>query len=137
MRTKSGGIRTDEGTLYISKPFKKGDKVWLESKYLKLRYESKKIAPKREGPFKIKKVLGPLVYQLTLPAQMKCHDVFHVSLLTLYEETPQHGPNFVAPPPTLIDGQEEEELEAIINHRKRHGVTSYLIKWKGKPTEEN
>jgi len=27
-------------------PFKAGDKVWLESKHLKLRYESKKIAPK-------------------------------------------------------------------------------------------
>ena len=29
-----------------AKPFKKGDKVWLESKNLKLRYETKKLAPK-------------------------------------------------------------------------------------------
>src|SRR5271156_5442779 len=44
------------------KPFKKGDKVWLESKYLKLRYESKKLAPKQEGPFVISEVLNPLNY---------------------------------------------------------------------------
>ena len=30
-------------------PFKIGDKVWLESKHLKLRHENKKLAPKREG----------------------------------------------------------------------------------------
>ena len=40
-------------------PFKIGDKVWLESKHLKLQYESKKIAPKREGPFQIIKVKPP------------------------------------------------------------------------------
>ena len=32
-----------------TKPFKKGEKVWLESKHLKLRYETKKLVPKREG----------------------------------------------------------------------------------------
>ena len=47
-------------------PFKKGDKVWLEAKHLKLRHESKKIAPKREGPFLIKEVLNPLNYRLKL-----------------------------------------------------------------------
>ena len=29
-----------------TKPFKKGEKVWLESKHLKLQYETKKLAPK-------------------------------------------------------------------------------------------
>ena len=49
------------------KPFKLGDKVWLESKHLKLRHESKKLAPKREGPFEITEVLNPLNYRLSLP----------------------------------------------------------------------
>ena len=35
-----------------TKPFKKGEKVWLESKYLKLRYEMKKLAPNEKGPSK-------------------------------------------------------------------------------------
>jgi Integrase zinc binding domain len=47
-------------------PFKKGQMVWLDSRHLKTNYH-KKIAPKQEGPFKIKEVLGPVTYQLKLP----------------------------------------------------------------------
>jgi hypothetical protein len=46
--------------------FKLGQKVWLEARNLKTIY-NKKIAPKREGPFKITKVLSPLTYSLDLP----------------------------------------------------------------------
>ena len=53
------------------KPFQKGDKVWLESKNLKLQYKSWKLAPKQEGPFKIQEVLGPLTYWLELPKTME------------------------------------------------------------------
>lgn len=118
-------------------PFKAGQQVWLETKNIQTGYPFRKMEPKHEGPFPIKKVLGPLVYQLTLPAQMKCHDVFHASLLTPYQETEQHGENFIAPPPVLIDGHEEEEIESILNHRKRHGNMQYFVKWKGQPTDNN
>jgi hypothetical protein len=45
-------------------------------------YLFKKIAPKRQGPFEIKKVLGKLIYRLDLKGQRKIHDDFHASLLT-------------------------------------------------------
>ena len=41
--------------------FKQGDKVWLDTRNIKMNYH-KKIGPKREGPFKIVKVLGPVTY---------------------------------------------------------------------------
>ena len=44
-------------------PFKKGDKVWLDSRNLKTIYH-KKMKPKREGPFLITEVLGPVTYRL-------------------------------------------------------------------------
>ena len=66
-----------------TKPFKKGEKVWLESKHLKLGYETKKLAPKWEGPFEIEEVLSPLNYQLKLLKQWKIHPVFHATLLLL------------------------------------------------------
>ncbi|GLB45344.1 putative retrotransposable element tf2 155 kda protein type 1-like [Lyophyllum shimeji] len=48
------------------KPFQKGNKVWLEGKNLKIGYQSRKLAPKREGPFVISEVMGPLTYRLQL-----------------------------------------------------------------------
>ena len=63
-------------------PFKVNDKVWLESKNLKLRHESKKLAPKREGPFSVIKVLNPLNYCLSLPENWCIHPVFHALFLS-------------------------------------------------------
>ena len=97
------------------------------------------MAPKRHGPFKVKKALSPITYQLELPPQWKIHDVFHADLLTPYHETELHRPNFTKPPPDLIDGEEEYEIEEILQSR-RHGrgrKVQYLVKWKGYPDSEN
>jgi hypothetical protein len=122
------------------KPFKKGQEVWLESKNLRLPYTTRKIAPKREGPFVIKDVLGPLTYRLTLPPDWKIHDVFHAALLTPFIETDTHGPAFSLPPPDLTLGEEdgEHEIEGILKHRDyADGDRDFLIKWKGLPDSEN
>lgn len=118
-------------------PFQVGDKVWLESRNLNIRYESRKLAPKREGPFAIKKVLGPVTYMLDLPQHWKIHPVFHASLLSPYSENPAHGPNYIRPPPDLISGEEQYELEAIVTHKRAGSGYKYLIKWSGYPSSEN
>ena len=100
-----------------AKPFKQGDKVWLESKHLKLCYETKKLAPKREGPFEIEEVLSPLNYRLKLPKQWKIHPVVHATLLLPYLESDIHGKNFLMPPPDLVNGELEYKVEAIVTHR--------------------
>ena len=87
--------------------YKAGDQVWLEGRNLRVERPSIKLTPKRYGPFKIRKVLSPITYQLELPPQWKIHDVFHVDLLTPYHETELHGPNYMRPPPDLINGEEE------------------------------
>ena len=43
--------------------------------------------------------------------------MFHINLLTPYQEMDFHGPNFVQPPPDLIDGEEEYEIEEILDAR--------------------
>ena len=100
-------------------PFKEGDKVWLESRYLKLHYKSKKLAPKWEGPFKVLEVLSPLNYQLELPKSWQIHPVIHITLLSPYKENDIHGTNYTTPPPDLIEGEHEYEVEAIISHKKQ------------------
>ncbi|CAA7267150.1 unnamed protein product [Cyclocybe aegerita] len=99
------------------KPFKKGEKVWLNAKNLKLPYATKKISTKREGPFLIKDVLGPVTYRLSLPDSWKIHDIFHAALLTPFRETDTHGPAFTKPAPDLVDDEEHQEVERIVKHR--------------------
>ena len=98
--------------------FKKEEQVWLDSRNLKIGYQSWKLAPKREGPFMITEVLGPITYCLKLPNHWRIHDVFHASLLLPYHETKTHGPNFTKPPPDLVEGEEEYKIEAIMSHKK-------------------
>jgi hypothetical protein len=74
-------------------PFTIGQKVWLDTRNMKTNYH-KKMAPKREGPFEIKEVLGPVTYRLKLPTTWKIHNVFHAVLLKPYVETEVHGENF-------------------------------------------
>src|SRR6266850_619159 len=119
--------------------YKLGDQVWLEATHLRLPHQKNKLVPKRMGPFRINKVVSPVAYQLALPAAWHIHDVFHASLLSPYHETQAHGPNFSQPPPDLIDGEEEYEVEWIAVHRY-HGKSrslQYLIKWKGYPEVDN
>jgi hypothetical protein len=78
-----------------------------------LPYGTIKLVPKRHGPFKIMEVRSPVVYQLTLPPQWKIHPVFHASLLTPYIKTEEHGPNYTRPPPNMIEGEEQYEVEAV------------------------
>ena len=111
------------------KPFSKGQKVWLEGRNIKLDY-NKKISTKREGPFVITEVIGPVNYRLKLPNKWKIHDIFHATLLTPYQENGTHGPNYTQPPPNIVDNEPEWEVERIIRHKGTKNI-QYEIKWKG------
>ena len=116
-------------------PFRKGDQVWLDARNLTTIYH-KKMAPKREGPFEITEVIGPVTYRLKLPATWKIHNVFHATLLRQYRENEVYGANFPKPPPELVDGEEVYEVEAILRHRRRGRGYQYYVKWKGYPISE-
>ena len=116
-------------------PFKTGDKVWLDSRNLKTIYH-KKMKPKREGPFDITEVLGPVTYRLRLPTSWRIHDVFHATLLRPYKENTVYGQNFTEPPPELVEGEEVYEVETILSHRKRGRGYQYYVKWRGYPISD-
>src|SRR5882757_11395287 len=120
-----------------SKPFKLGDKVWLSSKNLIIPGLSKKLAPQRIGLITISKVMGPITYQLELPKQWRIHNIFHASLLSPYRENTFHGLNYLTPPPEILNGEEEWEVEAILSHKGVGNRRRYLIKWKGYSSNEN
>jgi hypothetical protein len=78
-----------------------------------------------------------VVYRLRLPPQWNIHPVFHASLLTLYVKTMEHGENYLRPPPDMIEGEEQYEVEAIRSHQHNRCKLQYLIKWKGYPESDN
>jgi hypothetical protein len=118
-------------------PWKKGDKVWLSAKNLMVPVPSKKLAPKRYGPFVIEKVISALTYTLKLPPQWKIHSNFHATELSSYRENEIHGPNFTEPPPDVIDNEEEFEVEAIRAHKRIRSKLQYLVSWKGYPSSND
>jgi Chromo (CHRromatin Organisation MOdifier) domain/Integrase p58, C-terminal domain len=114
-------------------------KVWLDVRNLQMKVLSKKLALRHYGPFIITEKVSAVAYRLKLPNHMKIHDVFHVDLLTPYQQNQIYGEAFPQPPPDLIEGEEEYEVEEIVSDQ-RHGRScslQYLIKWKGYPQSEN
>ena len=113
--------------------FWKGDKVWLDSRNLQMLYH-KKMAPRREGPFEIVDVLGPLTYQLKLPETWRIHNVFHASLLWQYRENDVYGTNYNQPSAKLNnERQEVYNVETILKHWKWGRGYQYYVKWEGYP----
>jgi hypothetical protein len=113
------------------RPYPKGQWVWLEGKHLQTTHPSVKMRPKRFGPFQITESIGKTNYRLDIPSHWKIHNAFHANLLLSYQETQEHGHNFTDPPPELIEGQEEWEVEQILDRRIFRCKEQYLIKWKG------
>ena len=116
--------------------FKIGDKVLLSTKNIDApadrRRPTKKLTPRRFGPFNIIEKMSPLVYKLDLPASMKTHPVFHISLLKKYNEDTEDFERPIPPPPVEdIDTNEEYEVEDILDKRIIKRKTQYLVKWKG------
>jgi Chromo (CHRromatin Organisation MOdifier) domain len=117
----------------LSSKYSQGQRVWLEGKNLPISHRMIKLSPKHYGPFTITKLISPVASQLDLPVSWNIHPVFHNNLLTPYVETNAHGPNFMRPPPDLINGEAEYEVKAIRNHCYfgKNKRLQYLLKWKG------
>jgi hypothetical protein len=120
-------------------PYKEDDQVWVEGTNLKTLYPSAKLGPKRYGPFKVLKKFSNAVYQVEIPRQWKIHNTFHANLLMPYKETELHGPNYTWPPPDLVDGEQEFEVEKILDVQQRGQGRKlhFLVKWKGYPISNN
>ena len=70
---------------------------------------------------------------------MKIHPVFHVNLLIPFISTDEYGKAYSQPPPELIDGEEEYEVNEIIRHRTKgqSKEKEYFVSWIGYPASEN
>ena len=94
-----------------------GDRVWLAAKNIQTQRPSKKLDHKRLGPFEVLEKISDAAYRLKLPDSMKIHNVFHVGLLSKSRVDPDR--HFEQPPPVVVEsGEEEYEVEAIIDSKR-------------------
>ncbi len=116
--------------------FAVGDMVWLSSKNIRTKRPSKKLNHRFYGPYLVVERIGTQAYHLKLSQQAgSIHDVFQVSLLEPYVS---NGPTAPEPPlPFDIDGEEEYELELILQSEYRYGTLRYCIKYKGYFAEQS
>ncbi|KAF8748121.1 hypothetical protein RHS01_11036 [Rhizoctonia solani] len=133
LRMSKERMTRDKGTI---PEYSIGEKVWLDGKNVELRTNSNKLDPKRLGPFKIVEKISSHAYRLELPETLKIHNVFYVGLLSKSHESPSQ-PFPERPPPETIEGEEEYEVEQIIDSKQQKGKWFYLIKWKGYGPEDN
>jgi len=111
---------------------KVGNNVWLENKNIHLNQPSNKFDNKRYGPFRISKDIGLEAFQLELPEGWMIYNVFNEDLLTQCVELKFKGQHEKpAPLPTIINEEEEYEVEEVRKYRKRGRGTQYLVHWKG------
>ena len=117
--------------------FEIGQKVLLDNADLALNRPSRKLTERRSGPFKVMERIGTHAYKLDLPLQWKnVHPVFHVSKLEAYRKDPSN-PNFTSPPPDVIEGEPEWEIEKVLDSKFAYNRLLFLVKWKGWPSSEN
>jgi hypothetical protein len=81
--------------------------------------------------------ISPVAYHIQLPKSWQIHNVFHIDLLIPHHETEAYGTAYSQPPPELIDGDKEYEVEEIITHCTYKCKKQYLVKWVGYPASEN
>ena len=92
---------------------------------------SSKLDFKRLGRFKITQKIYSYAYKLDLPTSMKCHPVFHVSLLEPAANNPLAGEKQPAPPPIIVDHNVEFEVEELLDSKLVWETLKYLVCWVG------
>jgi len=106
---------------------------------------SKKTGQQFVGPFQVIERIGRLAYRLKLPPTMSIHDVVsvvHLEPATGPEEDP-YGRHTEAPPPIVVDNEEEWEIDRLLRKRQRrfgkakNATIQYLVRWKGCGPEDD
>jgi len=114
-----------------------GDMVWLLPRNIKNTWPSKKLDYKNIGPLEILAKIGTSAYKLALPPSMAIPNTFHISLLEPYQDNRFPSQIKEPPPPIQIEGEDEYELDEIIDSGLHYNKLQYRAKWKGYSPEHD
>jgi len=119
--------------------YKIGDLVMLSTKDLKYQMigrRTEKLTERFVGPYKIKKIVSTNAVELQLSSTVKIHPVVNVSRICRYVGQVE-GQRKEQPAPVIIEGEEEWEVERILNKQRVRGKEKYLVHWKGFTVESD
>jgi len=78
-------------------------------------------------PYKVKGIVSSNAIELELPKSIRIHPVVNVSRIQLYK--PQvEGQKKTLPKLVIIEGEEEFEIEKIVNKRIVRGKEKFLVR---------
>ncbi|KAJ1038880.1 hypothetical protein NDA10_003520 [Ustilago hordei] len=111
--------------------FKVGDMVYINRRNWKTRRPTPKLDTRFAGPYPVQERVGRRAYRITLPANLRVHDVFHVSMLepARTSSLPQRAEQPTIP--SLPDEDLDFEVEALIDKCSHNGTMEYKVLWRG------
>ena len=100
------------------------------------RRRSEKLTEHFVGPYKVKGIVSSNTIELELPKSIRIHPVVNISRVQLCK--PQVEEQKKTPPKlVIIEGEEEFEVEKIINKRTVREKEKFLVRWKRYMAEED
>jgi hypothetical protein len=115
-RRKTRAQRLEQGMR--PSQLKVGDLVLLSTEHFNLQLPSQKLALKWLGPLKVLELQGPNAVRVEIPQRFALlTPLQNVENLKPYHPSPPEvGPSHEAPPPELVEEEEEFEVEDILTH---------------------
>ena len=110
--------------------YREGDLVLLSTKGLKWQIKERRLEKLTEhfvGPYKVKGIISSNAIELELSKSIKIHPVVNVSRVWLYKLQVEEQKK-IPPKPLIIEGQEEFEVEEILNKRMIRGKEKFLVR---------
>ena len=109
--------------------YRVGDLVLLSTKdpkYQIVGRHTDKFTEHFVGPYKVKAIISSNAIELELPNTVRIHPVVNISRVRRYKLQVEEQRKEM-PQPVVIEGEEEWEVEKIINKRKVQGRDKYLV----------
>jgi len=86
-------------------------------KYQMIGRRTEKLTERFVGPYKIKKIISMNVVELELPSTIRIYPVVNISRICRYVGQVE-GQRREQPAPVMIEGEEEWEVEKILNKQR-------------------